>query len=125
MNVNPPEGESTNVDQRARATLLGLGQVDADQLEEVVVPLPPTKVEPFLGVQIHVHQPKEAALLVHDRESQQPVQGEELAGIEHRRRVRERDHLPDHNFRQRRLGRAQRSRRVGTTPWSRSSPSTT
>src|SRR5262249_15637700 len=90
-----------------RAALLGPGQVDADQLEQVVAALAAVDVGQLFGVEVHVHQTQDTALLVHHREGEQLVQDEELARLQDGGGPGDGDDLAHHDFSDRRLGRAE------------------
>jgi hypothetical protein len=70
-------------------------------------PLAPTRPAQLFCVEVHVDHPDQAVLVVHDGEGQQPVQDEELAGVQHRSVHREGDDLANHDVGDRRLQGAQ------------------
>ena len=90
-----PRESAAEGDQRRG--LLRFGQMHADELKEDVVALAPVEFAQFGRVQLHVHHADDVPVLVHDRERQEPVQGEEFASLQHRRLSADGDDFPHHD----------------------------
>jgi len=77
-----------------------LGDVEAERLEQVVALLRLWHAEHLLVEKIDIHHAGDSPLAVHHREREELVQHEKFTGVEHRGRLGDRDHAPDHHFRE-------------------------
>lgn len=73
--------------------------MDADELEEVFTFLTAFEVLEFFGVEIDIDESDELVFRIDDGESEEPVKGEEFAGIEDGRAAGDGDDGGDHHVR--------------------------
>jgi hypothetical protein len=84
----------------ARATArsrLRLLIVDTDQLKKVVEVFVTVEISQFVGVEIDIDDAEHPPLRVDDREGEQPMEEEKLAGIQHGCRTGDRHHPLHHD----------------------------
>ena len=80
-----------------------LGHAKADGLEDLVHPLAFGDVEDVAGERADIDDAGHVLLLIHDRDGEQPVPDEELAGVEDAGRVRDGDDAAHHDIAKRSL----------------------